>query len=159
MSRRKSRSLPLTQKQFRVIAATTLGYYLVRDLVKKTWLRRAGQTAVLATGVSVALTDEWHALSDKEQKGILDGLSQAKEKIRVQDTSVPAVGAMVALPVATVGAAAWLNGKADAAGTAVVTGTLGRLPLVGGLFRALPSTTYGAAQVGVLYLVNERARG
>ena len=68
------------------------------------------------------------------------------------------VGALAAGGAAAVGAAAWLNGCVDAAGAAVVSRVGGRIPLVGGVFRTVPSTVYGAAQIGVLYVVNERVR-
>ncbi len=146
----------LTQKEFRIIAATTLGYYLVRDVVKRKWPRRAGQAAVLATGVGLVLADEWEALSDKERQEVATGLAQAREALEAGP--VPGTVALAAGGAAAVGAAAWLNGCVDAAGAAVVSRVGGRIPLVGGVFRTVPSTVYGAAQIGVLYVVNERVR-
>ena len=142
----------LTQKEFRIIAATTLGYYLVRDVVKRKWPRRAGQAAVLATGVGLVLADEWEALSDEERGEIRESLAQMRENLGTN--AAPGLVVLAGAPVAVLGTAAWLNGRLDAAGAALVTSTLGRIPLIGGIFRALPSTVYGAAQVGVVYAVN-----
>lgn len=147
-------SRALTQKEFRIIAATTLGYYLLRDVVKRKWPRRVGQAAVLATGVGLVLADEWDALSDEDRQEITEGLAQAREA--VGSGPVPGTVVLAAGATAAVGAGAWLNGRVDAAGAAVVSGVGGRVPLIGGVFRALPSTIYGAAQLGVLYVVNER---
>lgn len=146
----------LTQKEFRILAATTLGYYLVRDVVKRKWPRRVGQAVVLATGVGLVLADEWDALSDEDRQEITESLAQAREA--VGSGPVPGTVVLAAGTTAAVGAGVWLNGRLDAAGAAVVSGVGGRIPLVGGVFRALPSTIYGAAQIGVVYVVNERVR-
>lgn len=149
---------PISQKEFRVLAATTLGYYLVRDVVKRKWPRRVAQTAVVVAGVSVILPAQWNDLSKKERKQIREGVEEAKAQVmeNLGTDAIPGSLVLVAAPAAAIGAGAWINGRLDAAGASVVTNTVGRLPLVGGLFRALPYTTYGAAQLGVLYLVNER---
>ncbi|WP_291478797.1 hypothetical protein [Corynebacterium sp.] len=156
MSRRSGGGRALTQKEFRVLAATTLGYYLVRDLVKRTWPRRIGQTAVLAAGTGVILADEWEALSDAEREEVTAALTQMSDAVEVPPVPGPVV--LAAGGTAALGGAAWLTGRVDAAGASLVTNTLGRVPLVGGVFRTLPSTVFGAAQVGVVYVVNERAR-
>lgn len=145
---------PLTKKEFQIIAATTLGYYLVRDVVKRKWPRRIAQTAVVAGGVAALAPEQWEALSKKERKQIRKGLEEVREQASAGELAP--VAAAVATPVVILGAGAWVQGKTDAAGAAFVSGTVGRLPLIGGLFRALPSTTFGAAQLGVVYLVNER---
>ncbi|WP_420099392.1 hypothetical protein [Corynebacterium sp.] len=151
---------PLTPREFRVIAVTTLGYYLVRDVVTRTWLRRAGQTAVVAGGVGVLAADQWKEMSEDERGEVRASLAQMKENLGAN--SVPGLVVSAAAPAAgagaVLGAAAWFTGRVDAAGAGAVRRIGGRIPLVGGVFRALPSTVFGAAQVGVLYVVNERAR-
>ena len=148
---------PLSSKEFRIVAATTLGYYLVRDVVKRTWPRRIGQAAVVATGAGLILAEEWEALSGAEREQLATGVADLRGSLDAGP--VPGTVTLVAGSTVAVGVGAWVNGKLDAAGAAVVTAVGGRIPLVGGLFRALPSTTYGAAQLGVLYVLNERARG
>lgn len=148
---------PLSSREFRIVAATTLGYYLVRDVVKRTWPRRIGQAAVVATGAGLILAEEWEALSDAEREQLTTGVADLRGSLDAGP--VPGTVTLVAGSTVAVGVGAWVNGKLDAAGAAVVTAVGGRIPLVGGLFRALPSTTYGAAQLGVLYALNERARG
>lgn len=148
---------PLSSREFRIVAATTLGYYLVRDVVKRTWPRRIGQTAVVATGAGLILAGEWEALSDAEREQLTTGVADLGASLDAGP--VPGTVTLVAGSTVAVGVGAWVNGKLDAAGAAVVTAVGGRIPLVGGLFRALPSTAFGAAQLGVLYVLNERARG
>jgi hypothetical protein len=147
----------LTQREFRILAATTLGYYLVRDVVTRTWPRRIGQAAVLAVGTGVILADEWDALSDEERGEVRSSWARVGEDLDAgtgRGLMLLAAGGTAAAGAA--GAAAWLTGRMDAAGAALVSRTGGKLPLVGGIFRALPSTVYGAVQVGVVYVVNER---
>ncbi|MGP9723219.1 hypothetical protein ACT3SZ_04285 [Corynebacterium sp. AOP40-9SA-29] len=148
---------PLSSREFRIVAATTLGDCLVRDLVKRTWPRRIGQTAVVATGAGLIMAGEWEALSDAEREQISTGIADLRESLDAGP--VPGTVTLVAGTTVALGVGAWVNGKLDAAGAAVVTAVGGRIPLVGRVFRALPSTTFGAAQVGVLYVLNERARG
>ena len=133
-----------------VLGATTVGYYLARDLLKTPWKRRLAGLSVLAAGGAAA----WSKLRSQTPAT----LSTTPDSTGHGGTPTPGASPRSYLVPAAVGgvtlvAGSWVNAKIDRLATGAITRTVGKLPLVGGLFRRLPSTTWGIAQVGLVAAV------
>lgn len=155
-----------------VLGATTVGYYLAHDLVTTPWKRRLVSLGVLAAGVGVgtrqlkkdaqvgapgvprvAEGDTGHGDS-----GTVGESAHQQDQQQAREAASPRAVALTgagfgAVVLGTVALGSWFNARVDRVATGVITRTLGRLPLLGGLFRRLPFTTWGIAQLGLVATV------
>ncbi len=127
-----------------------VGYYLARDLLKTPWKRRLAGLSVLAAGGAAA----WSKLRSQTPAT----RSTTPDSTGHGGTPTPGASPRSYLVPAAVGgvtlvAGSWVNAKIDRLATGAITRTVGKLPLVGGLFRRLPNTTWGIAQVGLVAAV------
>lgn len=141
-----------------VLGATTVGYYLARDLLKTPWKRRLAGLSVLAAGGAAAWSKFRSQTPATEQAARQATLSTTPDSTGHGGTPTPGASPRSYLVPAAVGgvtliAGSWFNAKIDRLATGAITRTVGKLPLVGGLFRRLPNTTWGIAQVGLVAAV------
>ena len=132
-----------------VLGTTTVGYYLVHDLLKTPRKRRLAGLAVLAAGGGAALSAvRTRTRVPAQTQATPDSAGHGHAP--TQGTSPRRYLVPAATGAATLLFGSWVNAKIDRAATGVITRTLGKLPLVGGLFRRLPYTAWGLAQVGMV---------
>jgi hypothetical protein len=136
-----------------VLGTTTVGYYLAHDLVTTPWKRRLVSLGVLAAGGGTAVATNQVPLPVPQQAG-----TGAPAATGHGETPAAGAGLRKHLVPVTVGIVAvvvgsWFNARVDRVATGVITRTLGRLPLLGGIFRRLPFTVWGIAQVGAVAVV------
>lgn len=156
-----------------VLGATTVGYYLVNDLVKGPRLRRAVAAGVLATGAAAAVERAQRVRADAAAVAARDAAAEAARVASEAETTgrggtgaaeisatPPAVKLVGAAAGAVIVAAAgsWLNRRVDRAVTSWIGRAGGKIPLVGGLFRRFPSTVWGLAQFGAVLAAERLTR-
>lgn len=156
---------PLHIPDLAVLGATTVGYYLVKDLVKKPVLRRVVGAAVLATGVAAATELEQRSRADAAAAHTAQTASaEATARGGTGPTEVPATpgpARLLGTAALAVGAAAvgsWVTDRVDGAAAGLIARTGGKLPLVGGLVRRFPSTLWGLAQFGAVVGLDRATR-
>ncbi|WP_297008825.1 hypothetical protein, partial [uncultured Corynebacterium sp.] len=151
-----------------VLGATTVSYYLVQDLVRTPWRRRAAGAAVLGAGVAAAYATRGDTVATtSERSATVDRVApDSTGHGDAGDTSAPTdrhaapasanprrIALLSGVFVGTLALGTWLTSRIDRAAVRGVASVGGRLPLIGRVVRRFPATTWGALQFGTVAAV------
>mgnify|MGYP005985246171 CR=1 FL=1 len=141
-------------------AAATAGYYLAADLVKGRWRRRLVRGGILlaAGGAGIALEKDRRSEqppAPAPEAEHVPGTATGHGEVTGQHGQFTPQNAAVAAAGATaIGVGALVSSRIDRAVPALVSRTLGKLPLVGGLVRRFPNTVWGLAQISLIPVID-----